>query len=267
MTSPSPISSRVSRRVALGATGTGVLAALTACAGSIRPLADGSASSSASASASESASASASASASPSASASASPSASSGKHYKGLVKFDNFEKNGEYVPATAAQKAQNVPKPLVPANMNEQNVDGIYAFVGYWLASSNYLLMTGDSEPLQKVESADVLENYRNLTVAYENNAGWLYGADSPMTLELLSDSPQKVSGSRTRYDWLAYMNYSADMKIHIEGSPEEPFMEDSSRELTKVGVEYKDGKWIMLTGDESSSSAASDSSSSSSSV
>ena len=57
-------------------------------------------------------------------------------------------------------------------------------------------------------------------------------------------------------------------MKIHAEGQgPDEPFMEDSSRELTKVGVEYKDGKWIMLTGDESSSSAASDSSSSSSSV
>ena len=256
MTSPSPISTRVSRRVALGATGTSVLAALTACAGSIRPLADGSASSSASASASESAS------------ASASASASSDKSYKGFVKFDNFEKNGEYVAATATQKAQNVPKPLVPANMNEQNVDGIYAFVGYWLASSNYLLMTGDTEPLQKVESADALENYRNLTVAYENNAGWLYGADSPMTLELLSDSPQKISGSRIRYDWLGYMSYSADMKIHAEGQgPDEPFMEDSSRELTKVGVEYKDGKWIMLTGDESSSSAASDSSSSSSSV
>jgi len=255
----------MSRRVALGATGAGVLAALTACASDIRPLADGSASNSTSGSAN--ASASASASASPSASASASPSASSGKHYKGLVKFDNFEKNGEYVPATATHKAQNVPKPLVPANMNEQNVDGIYAFVGYWLASSNYLLMTGDTEPLQKVESADSLQNYQNLTVAYENNAGWLYGVDSPMTLELLSDSPQKISGSRTRYDWLAYMNYSADMKIHIEGSPDEPFMEDSSRELTKVSVEYKDGKWIMLTGDEGSSSSASASSSSSSSV
>ena len=258
MTSPSPISTRVSRRVALGATAAGALAALTACASDIRPLADGSASNSTSGSAS----------ASPSASASASPSASSGKHYKGLVKFDNFEKNGEYVPATATHKAQNVPKPLVPANMNEQNVDGIYAFVGYWLASSNYLLMTGDTEPLQKVESADALENYRNLTVAYENNAGWLYGADTPITLELLSDSPQKISGSRIRYDWLGYMSYSADMKIHAEGQgPDEPFMEDSSRELTKVGVEYKDGKWIMLTGDESSSSAASDSSSSSSSV
>ena len=251
MTSPSPISAGMSRRVALGATGAGVLAALTACASDIRPTAEGSASSSAS----------------ESASAAASASASSDKSYKGFVKFDNFEKNGEYVPATATHKAQNVPKPLVPANMNEQNVDGIYAFVGYWLASSNYLLMTGDTEPLQKVESADSLQNYQNLTVAYENNAGWLYGVDSPMTLELLSDSPQKISGSRTRYDWLAYMNYSADMKIHIEGSPDEPFMEDSSRELTKVSVEYKDGKWIMLTGDEGSSSSASASSSSSSSV
>ena len=35
MTSPSPISADVTRRVALGATGAGVLAALTACAGSI----------------------------------------------------------------------------------------------------------------------------------------------------------------------------------------------------------------------------------------
>ena len=250
MTSPSLTSAGMSRRVALGATGAGVLAALTACASDIRPLADGSASSSPSASASASESASA------SASASASPSASSGKHYKGLVKFDNFEKNGEYVPATATHKAQNVPKPLVPANMNEQNVDGIYAFVGYWLASSNYLLMTGDTEPLQKVESADALENYRNLTVAYENNAGWLYGADSPMTLELLSDSPQKISGSRTRYDWLAYMKYNPDMKIHTEGRPDEPFMEDSSRDLTRVGVEYKDGKWIMVSSEDGSSVA-----------
>ncbi len=34
-----------------------------------------------------------------------------------------------------------------------------------------------------------------------------------------------------------------------------------------KAIVEYKDGKWFMLTGKEGSSSAASDSSSSSSSV
>ena len=96
MTSPSPTSAVMSRRVALGATGAGVLVALTACASDIRPLADSSPSGEASASASESAST--------SASASASASASSGKSYKGFVKFDDFEKNGEYVPATAEKK-------------------------------------------------------------------------------------------------------------------------------------------------------------------
>ena len=115
------------------------------------------------------------ASASPSASASASPSASSGKHYKGLVKFDNFEKNGEYVPATATHRAQNAQKPLVPANMNEQNVDGIYAFVGYWL---EFQLSADDRRYWAAAEGwiCGFLQNYQNLTVAYENNAGWLHG-------------------------------------------------------------------------------------------
>ena len=79
MTSPSPISAGMSSRVALGATGAGVLGALTASASYIRPTAEGSASSSAS----------------ESASAAASASASSVKSYKVFVKFDNFEKNGE----------------------------------------------------------------------------------------------------------------------------------------------------------------------------
>ena len=64
-------------------------------------------------------------------------------------------------------------------------------------------------------------------------------------------------------------MNYSADAKIHIEGKSDQPFKTASSPngKLAKVAVEYKDGKWIMLTGDEGSSSSASASSSSSSSV
>ena len=243
MTSPSPTSAGVSRRVALGATGAGVLAALTACASDIRPTAEGSASSSASAGASESASA----------------AASSDKSYKGFVKFDNFEKNGEYVPATAEKKAQNVPKPLAPANMNEDNVDGMYAFIGYWLASFNYALMTGDTEPMKKADPADVYaKSLQELTIMYENDLGWMYGTDTAVTLELLSDAPQKISGSRTRYDWLAYMKYNPDMKIHTEGRPDEPFMEDSSRDLTRVGVEYKDGKWIMVSSEDGSSLAGS---------
>ena len=259
MTSPSPVSAGMTRRVALGVTGAGALAALTACAGSIQPLAGSS--SSASTGASEGASASASASAS---------SSSSDKSYKGLVKFDNFEKNGEYVPATAEKKAQNVPKPLVPKNMNEQNVDGMYAFIGYWLACFNYVLMTGDAEPMKKADPADVYtKNLQEFTLMYESDLGWMYGTDTPVTMELISSAPQKPSGSGTRYYWPGYMNYSADAKIHREGKSDLPFKTSSSPngKLMKAAVEYKDGKWFMLTGNEGSSSTASGSSSNSSSV
>lgn len=263
MTSPSPVSAGMTRRVALGVTGAGALAALTACASDIRPLADSSPSGEASAGASESASASASASAS-------SSSSSSDKSYKGLVKFDNFEKNGEYVPATAEKKAQNVPKPLVPKNMNEQNVDGMYAFIGYWLACFNYVLMTGDAEPMKKADPADVYtKNLQEFTLMYESDLGWMYGTDTPVTMELISSAPQKPSGSGTRYYWPGYMNYSADAKIHREGKSDLPFKTSSSPngKLMKAAVEYKDGKWFMLTGNEGSSSTASGSSSNSSSV
>ena len=257
MTSPSPTSAVMSRRMALGATGAGVLVALTACASDIRPLADSSPSGEASASASESAST--------SASASASASASSGKSYKGFVKFDNFEKNGEYVPATAEKKAQNVPKPLVPEKMNEQSVDGIYAFIGYWLASFNYALMTGDTEPMNKADPADVyVKGLQEFTFMYESDLGWMYGTDTPITLELISSAPQKASGSSTRYSWATYMNYSPDAKIHREGKSDLPFKTESSPngKLMKAAVEYKDGKWFMLTGNEGSSSSGSSSSS-----
>ena len=255
----------LSRRAALAAaTGAGAAAALTACASDIRPLADSSSSPSGEASASASASESA------SASASASASSSAKKSYKGTVKLDKYEKNGEYVPATAEKKAQNVPKPLVPANMNEQSVDGMYAFIGYWLASFNYVLMTGDAEPMKKADPADVYaKSLQEFTLMYESDLGWMYGTDTPVTMELISSAPQKPSGSGTRYYWPGYMNYSADAKIHREGKSDLPFKTASSPngKLMKAAVEYKDGKWFMLTGNEGSSSAASGSSSNSSSV
>ena len=127
----------LSRRAALAAaTGAGAAAALTACASDIRPLAD----SSASGEASPPASASESASASPSASASS----SAKKSYKGAVKLDKYEKNGEYVRATDTQKAQNVPKPVVPEKMHEATIEGMYEFLCYWVASFKYMFMKGD---------------------------------------------------------------------------------------------------------------------------
>lgn len=248
----------LSRRAALAAaTGAGAAVALTACASDIRPLADSSASGEASASASTSESA--------SASASASAADSGKKSYKGTVKLDKYEKNGEYVPATAEKKAQNVPKPVVPEKMNEATVEGMYQFLSYWLASFNYMFMTGDYEPLKK---ADPYSHYANegsnAVIIYSSGRGWVYDTDAPVTVQLLTDAPKKVAGGPNRYDWLGRIIYDPNAKIHIEGQDPAPLVDGSTKsEATNFAADYKDGAWYMLSDEDADASSSEKSSAS----
>lgn len=244
------------RRTALGVAFAGALSALTACASDIRPLAGGtgSASPSEAATASETASASASASASPSASAPASASAasglpSSGKSYKGAMKFDSYEKNGEYVPASATNPAENMPKPVPPANMKEHSVDGAYAFLSFWLASLNYLLMTGDMGPIDTVyHKGYAWEEYSSIFKVYALGAGWVYGTETPYIVELLTDAPREVPGSdNTRFIWEGYLYMDPKMVRHYKNQPEKPASADESKKkVARFRLEYKDDKWEL---------------------
>ncbi|MBF1664192.1 MAG: imidazole glycerol phosphate synthase [Rothia mucilaginosa] len=250
----------LSRRAALAAaTGASAAVALTACASDIRPLADSSSSPSGEASPSASASESA------SASASASAADSGKKSYKGTVKLDKYEKNGEYVPATAEKKAQNVPKPVVPEKMNEATVEGMYQFLSYWLASFNYMFMTGDYEPLKK---ADPYSHYANegsnAVIIYSSGRGWVYDTDAPVTVQLLTDAPKKVAGGPNRYDWLGRIIYDPNAKIHIEGQNPAPLVDGSTKsEATNFAADYKDGAWYMLSDEDADASSSEKSSAS----
>ena len=236
----------LSRRAALAAaTGAGAVAALTACASDIRPLADSSASGedSASASASESASA----------SASASASSSAKKSYKGTVKLDKYEKNGEYVPATAEKKAQNVPKPIMPEKVQELSIDGIYALIGYWISSFNYLALTGDIEPMKKTDlSTDYTKELEPMIKLYETGRGWIYDTSEPMSVYLMTDTPTQVEGDRIRYFWRARSLVDQNAKRHLtEGDNRDKSLaraEDSQGQAMRIVVEYKEGAWFMST-------------------
>ncbi|OHQ16739.1 MULTISPECIES: DUF6318 family protein [Rothia] len=250
----------LSRRAALAAaTGAGAAVALTACASDIRPLADSSSSPSGEASPSASASESA------SASASASAADSGKKSYKGTVKLDKYEKNGEYVPATAEKKAQNVPKPVVPEKMNEATVEGMYQFLSYWLASFNYMFMTGDYEPLKKADPEGRYANEgSNAVIIYSSGRGWVYDTDAPVTVQLLTDAPKKVAGGPNRYDWLGRIIYDPNAKIHIEGQDPAPLVDGSTKsEATNFATDYKDGAWYMLSDEDADASSSEKSSAS----
>ena len=250
----------LSRRAALAAaTGAGAAVALTACASDIRPLADSSSSPSGEASPSASASESA------SASASASAADSGKKSYKGTVKLDKYEKNGEYVPATAEKKAQNVPKPVVPEKMNEATIEGMYEFLSYWVASFNYMFMTGDYEPLKKADPYSRYANEgSNAVIIYSSGRGWVYDTDTPVTVQLLTDAPKKVAGGPNRYDWLGRIIYDPNAKIHIEGQDPAPLVDGSTKsEATNFAADYKDGAWYMLSDEDADASSSEKSSAS----
>lgn len=255
-----PMTTFFTRRTALGVAVAGALSALTACASDIRPLAGGtgSASPSEAATASENATASVSASASPSAATSPSASAgasaasglpSSGKSYKGAMKFDSYEKTGEYVPASATNPAENMPKPVPPANMKEHSVDGAYAFLSFWLASLNYLMMTGDPHPIEIVyHDGYGWEKYPSTIKLYASGAGWVYGTETPYIVELLTDAPREVPGSdNTRFIWEGYSYMDPKMMRHFRNQPEKATSADESKKkVARFRLEYKDGKWEL---------------------
>ena len=238
MTSSSSKPVALSRRAVLGAGGVGLAAVLSACARTVHPPVD--------TAASESASASASPSASP-----ALPSAN--KSYQGKVTFDNFEKTGEYVPATAEMKAQNVPKPIMPEKVQELSIDGIYALIGYWISSFNYLALTGDIEPLKKTNpSADYTKELEPMVKLYETGRGWIYDTSEPMSVYLTTDTPTQVEGDRILYFWRARSLVDQNAKRHLtEGDNRDKSLvgaEDSQGQAMRIVVEYKEGAWFMST-------------------
>ena len=245
------------RRTALGVVAAGALSALTACASDIRPLAGstGSASPSEAATASETASAAASASASPSASESASAASglrSSGRKYKGIITFENYVENGKYIAATATHPAENVPKPAPPENFKEHSVDGAYAFLSFWLASLNHLMITGDPGPIELAYyEGYALEKYPGTLKLYASGAGWVYGTETPYIVELLTDAPREVPGSNnTVFIWEGLARMDPKMMRHFEGEPDkETSADEAKKKVARFRLEYKDGKWELSTG------------------
>lgn len=239
MTSSSSKPVALSRRAVLGAGGVGLAAVLSACARTVHPPV-----------VAESESANASASASPSASP-ALPSAN--KSYKGKVTFDNFEKNGEYVPATAEKKAQNVPKPIMPEKVQDLSIDGIYALIGYWISSFNYLALTGDIEPLKKTDpSSEYYKELEPMVKLYETGRGWIYDTSEPMSVYLTTDTPTQIEGDRILYFWRARSLVDQNGKRHLtEGDNRDKSLvgaADAQGQAMRIVVEYKEGAWFMST-------------------
>ena len=143
-----------------------------------------------------------------------------------------------------------MPKPLPPSNMHDPSVDGIYSFLGYWISSINYLLLTGDSEPLSKSDQ-DYVEIFQRFSTMYQDKSGWMYGSDAPMGISLSTDTPtQKSSGSNPRYRWNGRLLLDQNLKIYLQGRGSNTAFTAESHDI-----------YIDMSDDDSGSSGSSSSS------
>ena len=223
----------VTRRTALGVVAAAALASLTACASDIRPLEDPSV-------------------------------VDPMRPYKGELKFNSYKSTGTYRPASSTKKAENPPMPTPPVNMKSKTTSGMYAAIGYWVASLNYLTVTGDDTPLKAVDMDVIyvrkMEAYVEL---YKKNEGWMYGTETPLVAELTEETPQKVDDEQ--YRWKGIVHSHKDAVLHYVPEDRdirlgEPSGGSSNDEVTFV-LKYRNDAWMVTVETKSSSTATPDSS------
>ena len=219
----------VTRRTALGVVATAALASLTACASDIRPLEDPSV-------------------------------VDSMRPYKGELKFNSYKSTGTYHPASSTKKAENPPMPTPPENMKSKTTSGMYAAIGYWVASLNYLTVTGDAAPFKDVDLDGIYVQKMKIYVElYAKGEGWMYGADTPLMAELTEETPQKVDDEQ--YRWKGIVRSHKDAVLHYVPEDRdirlgEPSGGSSNDEVTFV-LKYRNDAWMVTVETKSSSTAS----------
>ena len=238
------------RRTALTALGLGTAALLAAC--SSKSSSESSATASASATESSTASASATASVSPT--AEATTTIEPGPSMKGEVVLADYSSTGTFEPGTKEHKAVNVAIPVEPAKLRENSVEGLHAFIAYWQATLNYLLLTGDGTRFTNIDHtgdySTVAEFFQSM---YASESGWVIGSERPMVLSLTADRPTK--DTRT-----GYYTWATEMVIDgAEGAGVYSKTNDRVQPLTEVFkypgkpvagqivAHYQDGTWRMM--------------------
>lgn len=238
------------RRTALTALGLGTAALLAAC--SSKSSSESSATASASATESSTASASATASVSPT--AEATTTVEPGPSMKGEVVLADYSSTGTFEPGTKEHKAVNVAIPVEPAKLRENSVEGLHAFIAYWQATLNYLLLTGDGTRFTNIDHtgdySTVAEFFQSM---YASESGWVIGSERPMILSLTADRPTK--DTRT-----GYYTWASEMVIDgAEGAGVYSKTNDRVQPLTEVFkypgkpvagqivAHYQDGTWRMV--------------------
>lgn len=177
----------------------------------------------------------------------AQPASSEPVSYLGPVRFTSYSGNIDAaLPGTEREKAKDVPFPKEPQGMNENTREGLYRFIGFWLAAHNYCALTGDATAINRVCDAQDQEDAKELTELYAKGA-WLASTNVfPFSLSLDSEEPLHGDIENT-LTWKC--TPAVDPQAHMVGADDTVFENIKSNfaiDTDPLYVIYDQDKWRM---------------------
>ena len=173
----------------------------------------------------------------------------------GVTKYWEFQAVGKFIPGTREHRAWGVPVPRPYQSSNEYIVSNVWSALGFWVSALNYLLLTGEAEPL-KIIDPELKTARPDIVKLYEDEAGWVMSQhlspmESPLKLDLLDPKPVETPEGSKNYLWRARLSVDASASVFYADTKESRPLADvlglQSGEV-QLQIAYVEGKWRSET-------------------
>ncbi|NJC22052.1 hypothetical protein BJ994_001128 [Arthrobacter pigmenti] len=148
-------------------------------------------------------------------------------------------------PASEAGPAVNIPVPEKPALADENSIEGLEAFTGWWFELLNHAYATGDMEPLWSVtdEGCKTCQNFKDSIQGVYKDGGWLVGGEIGLrsfdtAFQLNSEGSLSSFITITQSD-ARYFDSAGELINETAG-----FSEPQINEAITL---FEDGRWLLL--------------------
>ena len=177
------------------------------------------------------------------------------KDRSGEVKYWEFQAVGKFIPGTREHRAWGVPIPRPYQSSNGYAISHMRTSIGMWVSALNYLLLTGEVEPL-KVIDPELKTARPDIVKLYEDEAGWVMSQhlspmESPLKLDLLDPKPVETPEGSKNYLWRARLSIDASASVFYADTKESRPLADvlglQSGEV-QLQIAYVEGKWRSET-------------------
>ncbi|WP_315303979.1 DUF6318 family protein [Rothia dentocariosa] len=167
------------------------------------------------------------------------------------MKYWEFQAVGKFIPGTREHRAWGVPIPRPYQSSNGYAISHMRTSIGMWVSALNYLLLTGEVEPL-KVIDPELKTARPDIVKLYEDEAGWVISQDqSPLKGELLEPHPAETLENSKVFTWSARLNVDADALVfYADTKDTRPLAEVLGLRSGEVQLQiaYVEGKWRSET-------------------